>query len=168
MTKVRILGFPMQKSFIFLAFSCVLLLIGGIMLSKQSESKQPQVELSKENLQATASGLQYQIIQEASDDAPKPVSGQKVYVHYTGWLHLDGGVLGKKFDSSVDRGQKFSFTLGVGRVIKGWDESVQDMKIGEKRRVVIPPALAYGARGAADVIPPNATLIFDIELLDCE
>ncbi len=158
----------MQKSFIFLAFSCVLLLIGGIVISKESESKKPQVQLSEDDLQTTASGLQYQILQQAAQEAEKPVPGQKVSVHYTGWLHQEGGVLGKKFDSSVDRGQKFSFTLGVGRVIKGWDEVVLDMKVGEKRRVVIPPALAYGVRGAADVIPPNATLIFDIELLGYE
>jgi FKBP-type peptidyl-prolyl cis-trans isomerase FkpA len=87
-----------------------------------------------------------------------------VQVHYTGWLFNDG-VQGSKFDSSKDRGQPFEFPLGAGHVIKGWDEGVQGMKVGGTRRLVIPAALGYGARGAGGVIPPNATLLFEVDLL---
>ena len=92
-------------------------------------------------------------------------SGNKVSVHYTGWLS-DSGAKGKKFDSSVDRGQPFQFTLGQHQVIAGWDEGVAGMKVGGKRTLTIPPELGYGARGAGGIIPPNATLIFEVELLD--
>lgn len=106
----------------------------------------------------TASGLKY--VDQAVGAGDVAVAGKTVSVHYTGWLEN-----GKKFDSSVDRGQPFSFPLGAGRVIKGWDEGVQGMKVGGKRKLTIPSDLGYGSRGAGGVIPPNATLIFDVELL---
>lgn len=113
----------------------------------------------------TDSGLSYEIIKEGTGASPQ--RGQQVTVHYTGWLD-ENGKPGKKFDSSVDRGEPFKFTIGIGQVIEGWDEGVLLMKVGEKRRLIIPPHLGYGAQGAGDVIPPNATLIFDIELLNIE
>ncbi len=106
----------------------------------------------------TASGLKYWDIKVGT--GATATSGHTVRVHYTGWL-----TTGKKFDSSVDRGEPFSFKLGAGEVIKGWDEGVAGMKVGGKRQLQIPPELGYGQRGAAGVIPPNATLIFDVELL---
>ena len=108
------------------------------------------------------SGLRYQ--DEVVGTGPEPKAGQQVTVQYTGWLD-DAGKKGKKFDSSRDRNQPFSFPLGAGQVIKGWDEGVATMKTGGKRTLIIPPQLGYGARGAGGVIPPNATLIFDVELL---
>jgi FKBP-type peptidyl-prolyl cis-trans isomerase len=106
----------------------------------------------------SASGLTYWDIKVGT--GAQAVAGRPVRVHYTGWL-----TNGKKFDSSVDSGQPFVFNLGAGEVIKGWDEGVAGMKVGGKRQLKIPPALGYGARGAGGVIPPNATLIFDVELL---
>ncbi len=117
---------------------------------------------NKMTRQKTNSGLEYEVITEGTGESPK--KGQQVTVHYTGWLE-ENGKPGKKFDSSVDRGEPFTFVIGVGQVIKGWDEGVMDMKVGEKRRLIIPAELGYGARGAGGVIPPNATLIFDVELL---
>jgi FKBP-type peptidyl-prolyl cis-trans isomerase FkpA len=106
----------------------------------------------------TSSGL---IIEEITvGDGDEATAGQNVTVHYTGWL-TDG----KKFDSSKDRDDPFEFPLGGGRVIKGWDEGVQGMKVGGTRKLTIPPNLGYGARGAGGVIPPNATLVFEVELL---
>ena len=110
----------------------------------------------------TSSGLRY--TDEVVGTGETPKAGQSVQVHYTGWLY-DKGEKGRKFDSSVDRGQPFSFTLGAGQVIAGWDEGVGSMQIGGKRTLVLPPSLGYGARGAGGVIPPNATLIFEVELL---
>jgi peptidylprolyl isomerase len=110
----------------------------------------------------TASGLEYEILKEGSGAAPSV--GKMVTVHYTGWLN-NNDEPGKKFDSSVDRGKPFDFQIGVGYVIKGWDEGVMNMKVGEKRRLYIPAALGYGARGAGASIPPHANLIFDVELL---
>lgn len=110
----------------------------------------------------TASGLQYEDVQTGAGATAK--AGQTVQVHYTGWL-VDNGQPGAKFDSSKDRGEPFAFSLGAGHVIKGWDEGVQGMAVGGLRRLVIPANLGYGARGAGGVIPPNATLMFDVELL---
>jgi FKBP-type peptidyl-prolyl cis-trans isomerase len=106
----------------------------------------------------TASGLQYEDI--VVGEGASPTAGKEVTVHYTGTL-TDG----TKFDSSVDRGKPFVFPIGMGRVIKGWDEGVMTMKIGGRRKLVIPADLGYGSRGAGGVIPPNATLVFDVELL---
>jgi peptidylprolyl isomerase len=111
----------------------------------------------------TPSGLQITDTTIGTGATPKP--GQICVMHYTGWLYQDGAK-GKKFDSSLDRGQPFEFPLGKHQVIAGWDEGVASMKVGGKRTLIIPPALGYGARGAGGVIPPNATLIFDVELLD--
>ena len=110
----------------------------------------------------TPSGLQYEDTVPGTGAEAAP--GQRVQVHYTGWLFNDGQQ-GGKFDSSKDRGQPFTFALGAGQVIKGWDEGVAGMKVGGTRRLVIPPQLGYGARGAGGVIPPNATLLFVVELL---
>lgn len=110
----------------------------------------------------TPSGLQ--IIDTAVGNGATPRPGQTCVMHYTGWLYVDGKK-GQKFDSSVDRGDPFEFPIGRKRVIGGWDEGVATMKVGGKRTLIIPPELGYGARGAGGVIPPNATLIFDVELL---
>jgi peptidylprolyl isomerase len=110
----------------------------------------------------TASGLQITDSKVGTGAAPK--SGQICVMHYTGWLY-ENGVKGKKFDSSVDRNEPFEFPIGQRKVIAGWDEGVASMKVGGKRTLIIPPQLGYGARGAGGVIPPNATLMFDVELL---
>ena len=110
----------------------------------------------------TASGLTFTDTVAGTGDSPK--SGQTCVMHYTGWLYNDA-TKGAKFDSSVDRGKPFEFTIGVGQVIKGWDEGVSTMKVGGKRTLIIPPALGYGASGAGAAIPPNATLLFEVELL---
>ena len=110
----------------------------------------------------TASGLQYEDTSEGSGAVAQ--AGAYVTVHYTGWLY-EGGVKGDKFDSSKDRNDPFNFPLGAGHVIRGWDEGVQGMKVGGTRTLIIPPELGYGARGAGGVIPPNATLMFEVKLL---
>jgi len=110
----------------------------------------------------TSSGLR--IIDVKVGTGPVPQSGQTVTVNYTGWLFVDGKK-GKKFDSSLDRNQPFSFTIGQGQVIKGWDEGVATMHVGGQRTLIIPPDLGYGASGAGGDIPPGATLIFDVDLI---
>ena len=110
----------------------------------------------------TASGLE--IIDTVVGTGATPKQGQTCVMHYTGWLY-ENGKKGKKFDSSVDRNEPFEFPLGKHQVIAGWDEGVATMKVGGKRTLIIPPQLGYGARGAGGVIPPNATLMFDVELL---
>lgn len=109
------------------------------------------------------SGLVYVDLKVGSGDPIRP--GQTAVVHYTGWLD-DGGKPGRQFDSSYSRNRPFDFRLGAGQVIRGWDEGVAGMRVGGKRRLTIPPQLGYGERGAGNVIPPNATLIFDVELLE--
>ena len=118
-----------------------------------------QAEEKKAQKQKTPSGLEYLIVEEGK--GPNPKQGQKVSVHYTGKLQ-DGTV----FDSSQKRGVPIKFTLGIGQVIKGWDEGIALLKKGGKAQLIIPPQLAYGARGVPPRIPPNATLIFDVELVD--
>ena len=109
----------------------------------------------------TDSGLKYDDLVEGEGDVV--AAGQRVTVHYTGWL-----INGDKFDSSLDRNQPFAFNLGQGQVIRGWDEGVAGMKVGGKRKLTIPPQLGYGAAGAGGVIPPNATLVFEVELLEVQ
>lgn len=113
-------------------------------------------------MNTSPSGLQYE--DTVTGEGAEAVKGNHVSVHYTGWLYSNGEA-GAKFDSSKDRGQPFQFPLGGGQVIRGWDEGVAGMKVGGTRRLVIPPELGYGARGAGGVIPPNATLLFEVELL---
>ncbi len=134
----------------------VLLIITGILGGGNSMAANENGSDTREV--TTSSGLKY--LDQVVGTGDVAVAGKTASVHYTGWLEN-----GKKFDSSVDRGQPFSFSLGAGRVIKGWDEGVQGMKVGGKRKLTIPSDLGYGSRGAGGVIPPNATLIFDVELL---
>lgn len=126
--------------------------------SPQAVTTQPGETMKDIQWKSTSSGLQYSDVTEGNGAAPE--KGKRVSVHYTGWLED-----GTKFDSSIDRGEPFSFSLGIGQVIPGWDEGVATMKIGGKRKLKIPANLAYGPRGAGGVIPPNATLLFDVELL---
>lgn len=116
---------------------------------------------------AAADGPQFQKIDTKVGTGEEAEIGKTVNVHYTGWLYDENAPdkKGKKFDSSLDRKEHFSFMLGAGRVIKGWDQGVTGMKVGGQRTLIIPPAMAYGARGAGNIIPPNATLIFDVELI---
>ena len=134
--------------------------------AKTTKTEEKTVEKSTAAIKAkgkiviTASGLKYEEIKEGTGQCPKP--GDMVVVHYTGWL-TDG----TKFDSSVDRGEPFRFVLGIGKVIAGWDEGLSTMKVGGKRKLIIPPYLGYGDQGFG-AIPPNATLIFEVELLGIE
>jgi peptidylprolyl isomerase len=125
---------------------------------------QGNMDIDLSTAQTSSTGLMY-IETKAGEEGVTPQRGQKVTVHYTGYLAEEGFKRGKKFDSSLDRNQPFSFTIGVGQVIKGWDEGVANMKVGTKSTLIIPPDLGYGSRGAGGAIPPNATLIFDVELL---
>ena len=155
----------MVKKFFVLSFLVMFLAFTSSLTSNAAQTNKNKKEVIKKMQVAdepkeitTASGLKY--IDEVSGTGISPKAGQKVKVHYTGWLEN-----GKKFDSSVDRNEPFDFTIGIGQVIKGWDEGVSTMKIGGKRKLIIPSGLAYGARGAGADIPPNATLIFEVQLL---
>ncbi len=136
----------------------LLLMITGLLLACVIAMPVAAAEKKGKKMVTTVSGLKYVDLLEGAGSSP--VKGKLVTVHYTGTLDN-----GKKFDSSVDRNEPFSFVIGVGQVIKGWDEGVMGMKVGGKRQLIIPANLGYGARGAGGVIPPNATLHFDVELL---
>jgi FKBP-type peptidyl-prolyl cis-trans isomerase FkpA len=140
----------------------LLLTLGGGACAESPKSDgagiDADLQLNKENTVTTSSGLEYEDLVVGDGETAK--AGNTVEVHYTGWL-----TNGQKFDSSLDRREPFRFPLGGGRVIKGWDEGVAGMQVGGKRKLLIPPTLGYGARGAGNVIPPNATLVFEVELL---
>jgi peptidylprolyl isomerase len=143
--------------------SAAAIALAAALVSLSIESSQSTaMAQAKGKIMTTASGLQ--IEDSVVGTGATPAKGQTCVMHYTGWLY-ENGVKGKKFDSSVDRNEPFEFPIGMSRVIKGWDEGVATMKVGGKRTLIIPPEMGYGARGAGGVIPPNATLVFDVELL---
>ncbi len=133
-----------------------------------AQGQQPPNQTTKGNSKMDATPTMLQTIDTVTGSGVEAKAGRPVVVHYTGWLHdpAQPGGKGRKFDSSHDRAEPFSFPLGGGRVIRGWDEGVAGMKVGGKRTLVIPAHMGYGARGAGGVIPPNATLVFDVELLE--
>ena len=147
-------------------------LVSLVLLGACSKDAEPEAEPGAEPAADTtatdATGLGIRKIRNGHGRSAQ--AGDFVTVHYTGWLYDESAPdnRGEKFDSSVDRGQKFQFTLGAGRVIKGWDQGVQGMLIGETRELTIPPDMAYGERGAGGVIPPGATLVFEVELFNAE
>ncbi|MGE5414786.1 MAG: FKBP-type peptidyl-prolyl cis-trans isomerase [Syntrophomonadaceae bacterium] len=152
------------KRSLALASAAVAALLSAPLLAQETKpTPAPGVGKGEMKMTKTPSGLQYEDVKVGTGDSPK--KGQMAVVHYTGWL-WENGAKGKKFDSSVDRGQPFSFPVGQGRVIKGWDEGVATMKVGGKRILLIPPDLAYGSRGAGGAVPPNATLMFEVDLLE--
>ena len=144
------------RSMTAIAALAVVLATGVASMSTPLQAQAPA------NTVTTSSGLQFADLKAGTGASPRP--GQICIMHYTGWLYQNGKK-GAKFDSSVDRGQPFEFPIGTGRVIRGWDEGVSGMKVGGKRVLIIPPELGYGARGAGGVIPPNATLMFEVELM---
>ena len=151
----------MKRTATWLLAAIAAIALGALPASADEKGKAGQKE-GESKMQKSPTGLQYEDVKVGTGAQPK--TGQTCVMHYTGWL-WENGAKGKKFDSSVDRGQPFEFALGQGRVIKGWDEGVASMKVGGKRNLLIPPSLGYGARGAGSVIPPNATLLFEVELL---
>lgn len=140
-------------------FAAVLALMGAFAVTIPTQTKAQDAGKTM----TTSSGLKITDTKVGTGATPK--TGQTCVMHYTGWLYKDGAK-GEKFDSSLDRGEPFEFAIGMRQVIGGWDEGVASMKVGGKRTLIIPPELGYGARGAGGVIPPNATLIFDVELLN--
>jgi len=146
---------------LLLAVACIVTLSAQEITMAASSGAKGNIPELKAKSVTTPSGLSYQDAKVGT--GASPVKGKPVKVHYTGWL-----VNGTKFDSSVDRKEPFTFNIGAGQVIPGWDEGVMTMKVGGKRRLTIPANLGYGVRGAGGVIPPNATLIFDVELLDVQ
>jgi len=151
---------------ITLILTTLLLLNFTYNLKSNKNNKRINIESNKNmSYKKLDSGLAYEITKEGNPDGKIAKKGDKVVVHYTGYLDSNGN-LGKKFDSSLDRKVPFSFILGAGHVIQGWDIGVENMAIGEKRRLFIPSTLGYGPFGAGQVIPPNANLIFDVELLN--
>jgi FKBP-type peptidyl-prolyl cis-trans isomerase len=145
-----------RKSIAFIAL--ILFAMAGIASAGRADTNTDSPTKVDGKPKTTISGAQYWDITVGTGATASP--GKNVQVHYTGWL-----TSGKKFDSSVDRGRPIAFPLGNGRVIKGWDEGIAGMKVGGKRQLRIPPDLAYGNRGFGTVVPPNATLIFDVELI---
>ncbi|CAM9325925.1 unnamed protein product [Ectocarpus sp. 6 AP-2014] len=141
------------------AATTVAAVTGSPLLARAEE--EDEVKVGEEV--TTDSGLKYTVTVAGKGSKPSP--GNMVKAHYTGWLNAFGDEDGAKFDSSRDRGRPFSFKVGTGQVIKAWDEAMLDMRIGERRQITVPPQLGYGSRGAGGVIPPNATLYFDVELL---
>ncbi|MGA3310325.1 MAG: FKBP-type peptidyl-prolyl cis-trans isomerase [Xanthobacteraceae bacterium] len=153
-------AFPRAGALVVVAF---IIATAGVVVPLASANFAPAHAQTVGTPMTTPSGLK--IIDSKVGTGASPNPGQICVMHYTGWLYEDGAK-GKKFDSSVDRGKPFEFPIGMHRVIAGWDEGVATMKVGGKRTLIIPPELGYGERGAGGVIPPNATLIFDVELLD--
>lgn len=146
------------RSVVALALSLLAIFSAGIVFQVANEA-----QAQTGNVMTSETGLKTEDTKVGTGASPK--TGQICVMHYTGWLY-ENGQKGTKFDSSVDRGEPFEFPIGTGRVIRGWDEGVASMKVGGKRTLIIPPDLGYGARGAGGVIPPNATLMFEVELLD--
>lgn len=135
--------------------------VAPVAVSTVAESYAPELGVELGSMQKTDGGMYWEVVSEGSGEVAE--AGDTVRVHYTGWLPS-----GEKFDSSRDRGEPFQFMLGARRVIEGWDVGVAGMKVGERRKLVIPPSMGYGAAGAGDLIPPNSTLVFDVELLEIE
>lgn len=152
-----------RKASLFLGAAAALAL-AVLPAATQKDSAAPKEgeKKSESKMHKSPSGLQYE--DTAVGTGATPNAGQTCVVHYTGWL-WENGAKGNKFDSSVDRGRPIEFPLGQGRVIKGWDEGIASMKVGGKRTLLIPPQLAYGAPGRPPVIPPNSTLLFEVELV---
>ena len=157
----------MKKTILLLIASSLMVMICSCGQPAQQEQPAQQGQPAQQDQlvdwTTSESGLQWRDL--AVGEGAEAAANQTVDVHYTGWLYVDGQK-GDKFDSSVDRGQPFSFLLGTGKVIKGWDEGVAGMKVGGKRELLIPPDIGYGERGHPPVIPPNSTLLFEVELLN--